>query len=536
MGAENYRETPLPDREKKDKDMTTHIAFRTTPLVRAGVALGIAFLGIYGLFNAGCGKNASKAQVAAEASQEPLPDPAAGQPRQGPSGNGKATGHLGNPGTMTGALDKAKILCNQGQHELATYHYLNAINADPKNGRLLFEYGKLVEQIVAAKEKEGKRSEAAELLEKLAALFYGQALQVQWESVEAVVAKATEYQKWAEKLQQEEYTATTSGGDSQKLQGLKQRLLAGEALEVPTDRQIAEEQLRDWEAVARMNAAPEDGQAIERLEDHLKALQAVLAFHRGKEIINEYLNLAKGETSPTLSAMTLQQAELALRELAAIKALLPPKLANEVTDLVQQLNDAGVEASKRQAKESSQKAWQEFLKENAIDSRVAAIKNWAPPSEVAEDRACTNKLEELEALMSKIQEMIPLLGDSETREKAMDLLKELGKEAERISKARQNRYCRWALERIKSALTIYERNSTVLGDNEVAFGEALIEKLGPIDESLLPFETRRCYSEVFETIFGELGKVKSTDLQTKGTKMYVLKGMLEKEKKTYRDF
>ena len=533
--------------------MAAHVDFSNTRSLVAWGLLGAALLGSYALCVTGCGGNTSggadkvsasgtetqPGQSAAERARGLLAGPSEGQQRQGLSGNGKATGHLGNPGTAANALDMARVLRNQGQHELATYHYLNAINANPKNVLLLLEYGELVEQIVAAKEKEGKRSEAAELLEKLAALFYGQALQVQWQSVEAVVAKATEYQKWAEKLRQEEYTATPSGGDSQKWQELKQRLLAGKALEVPTDRQKAEEQLRDWEpllAVARMNAVPEDEQAIRRLKNHLKAVQAVLAFHRGKEIMNEYLNLAKGETSPTLSAMILQQAELTLRELAAVNALLPPGLANEVTELVQQLNDAAIEASKRQAKESSQKAWEGFLKEKSIDSRIAATKNWNPPDKVAADGACTRKLEDVEVLMREIQAMIPLLSDFQTREKAVNLLEDLSKEAERISKARQNRYCRWALEHILSALQMYEGNRGWLDDDEVAFGDALINELGPIDESLLTFETRRCYSEVFETIFGELRKGKSKDIQKKGSKMYVLKGMLEKEKKTYRDF
>lgn len=382
--------------------MTVHNAFRTTPSVKVGVVLGVALLGTFGLLNYGCsvgavgpddeasaiGEQPKAVQALAGAGGGLIADPSARQ-KQAVSENGKATGSPINLGNATNALERARILRDQGQYELATYYYLNAINGDPKNARILLEYGELVEKLVAAKEKEGKRSEAA---------------------------------------------------------------------------------------------------------------------------------------------------ELALRELAAINALLPPGLANEVTELARQLNEAAVEASKRQAKESSQKAWEGFLKEKSIESRIAAIKNWKPPYEVAEDGACTRKLEEVEVLMREIQAVIPLLSDFETREKAMDLLEELSKEAERISKARQNRYCRWALEHIRSALQMYERNKGWLNDNEVAFGDALINELGPIDESLLTFETRRCYSEAFETIFGELGKVRSTDFQTKGTKMYVLKGMLEKEKKTYRDF
>lgn len=533
--------------------MVSHVEFSDMRSVVARGVLAVVVLGISALLGAGCGGNTAEApggvsqsgkeagpiQALAGAALGPIADPSPGKKPQNVSETGKATGSPGNPGNAASALDMARILRNQGQHELATYYYLNAINAHPANAQVLLEYGNLVEQIVAAKEKEGKRSEAAELLEKLASLFYGQALQVQWESVEAVVAKATEYQKWAEKLRQDEYAPTTSGGDSQKWQDLKAKLLAGQAPAVPEAREAAEEQLRELEpllAVARTNASPEDERALVWLENHLKALQAVLAFHRGKVVVNEYLDHAMGETSPTLSAMILQQAEMALRELAAIKALLPPGLANQVTELTRQLNEAAVEASKRQAKESSQKVWEAFLKEKSIDSRIAAIRNWKPPQEIKEDGACTQKLEELEALMREIQAMIPLLGDFETREKAVDLLEELGKEAERISKARQNRYCRWALDHIKLALEMYERNKGWLNDNEVAFGEALINELGGIDESLLTFETRRCYSEAFETIFGELGTVRSTDLQTKGTKLYVLKGMLEMEKKTYRDF
>ena|GEM_PF-4225645 len=541
------------DQKKKGEIMVAHIALRATRLAIGPFILGTLVVGICGLFGTGCELRAtgpardSSAEERRAASAQTL-----GEARRGQLAT--SSGELepkmvstdrtpgGLPRTSmeaATALDMARLVFSQGRHELATYYYLNVINADPTNAHVLLEYGTLVEEIASGKEKEGKISEAAELLEKLASLFYGQALQVDWKFVETVVAKATEYQKWAESLREKEYTSVTSGGDNQKWEELKQKLMAGQPPAVPESPEAAEKQLREWEPllpVARANAAPGDEQAVKWLEDHLKVLQAVLAFHRGKSIVNEYLSDAKGESSPTVSAMILQQAELTLRELTALKAVLPPALAEEVRHLARQLSEAALEVSNLQAKESSEKAWSEFLKDRSIESRIDDIKKWEPPKEIEADAACTRKLEDLEALMREIQAMIPLLSDFQVREKAVSQLEGLSKEAERISKVRQNRYCQWALQKIKLALEMFEKNKGWLNDNEVKFGEALIDQLGEIDESLLTFETRRCYSEAFETIFGELGKVRSTDLERQGTKMYVLKGMLEKEKKTYRDF
>jgi len=524
----------------------------------ASLVLGALLLGICGLLGTGCELGAAgPAGESSVGGREPTSEQAPGEAPRGSSitssvrempekASGNRTGGSSQETLVraAGALDMARLLRSQGRHELATYYYLNVINSDPTNADVLLEYGSLVEEIASGKEEEGKRSEAAELLEKLASLFYGQALQVDWKFVETVVAKATEYQKWAQKLRQAEYTSATSDGDDQKWEELKQKLMAGQSPAVPESPEAAEKQLREWEPllpVARANAAPGDEQAVKWLEDHLKVLQAVLAFHRGKSIVNEYLSDAKGESSPTVSAMILQQAELTLRELTALKAVLPPALAEEVRHLAGQLSEAALEVSKLQAKESSQKVWKEFSKEKSVESRIEAIRKWEPPAikedeKDKEDRPCTRKLEEVEALMREIQAMIPLLTDFQVREEAVDRLEDLSKQAERISRTRQNRYCQWALQRIKLALEMYEKNRGWLNDNEVEFGEALINQLGEIDESLLTFETRRCYSEAFETIFGELGKVRSTDLERQGTKMYVLKGMLEKEKKTYRDF
>lgn len=448
-----------------------------------------------------------------------------------------------NPSTGTSAffstLKKARELHKEGQLEMATYYYLNAINKEPRDVNILLEYGELVEKIVGTKEKEGKESEAAEILEKLASLFYGQALQIDADSIQKVVSKAQEYQTRAAKLSDEEYSVPFPSRDRQAWEAIRQKVIGGVAPAVPETLTEAEEELRNLEPlllVARENATSEDQEVIAWLEERLKSLKAVIAFYRAKSVVIEYLENAKAESSATVSAMILQQAELGLRDLAGLKAWLPVPLASEVTELTRQLKEAALEASNRQAKETSEKTWEEFKKEKNIDARVQEIKKWQPSQEVKEDRGCTQKLEELEALIREIQAMIPLLGDFQTREKVVDLLEDLNRQAERISKVRQNRYCRWALECIKAALEMYEKNKWWLNDNEVEFGNALVNELGRIDESLLTFETRRCYSEAFETIFGELGKVKSTDFEKPGTKMYVLKGMLEKEKKTYRDF
>ena len=447
-------------------------------------------------------------------SQEKLSVSSEGERAEEATGNPESSPSSGKSAGPVSALETARGLRGKGQAELATYYYLNAINTEPRDANVLREYGECVEEIVRAKEKEGKKADAAEMLEKLASVFYGQALHVDWKSIETVVSKATAYQEWAEKLRQEQFTSPASGVDHHKWEELKEKLTAGQAPAVPEALEAAEEELRELEPlllVARENPTPEDEEAITWFENHVRALQAVVAFHRGKSIVNEYLNRAKCEDSPIVSGMILQQAELTLRELADVKASLPPALANEVTDLTRQLNAAAVEASNRQAKETSEKAWEEFRKEKNIDSQLSSIRGWQP-RDIKEDGACSRKLEELEALMREIQAMVPLLSDFETREKAVDLMEDLTKEGERISKARQNRYCRWALDQIQTALEMYEKNKGWINDNEIEFGKALIDQLGQVDESLLTFETRRCFSEAFETICGELGGVESADL------------------------
>lgn len=156
------------------------------------------------------------------------------------------------------------------------------------------------------------------------------------------------------------------------------------------------------------------------------------------------------------------------------------------------------------------------------------------------DKSIQTRLDMLRDPVRHLSECLPLISGTEYSDKAAKQLLEAQTTLLDLLQRQQKRYDLWALATIRSGYK-YALNhiSTVLPDNEAKIAIQLIKYFGEIDVRLLSPDIHRSYSEVFELLFERLNKPKKDekkDYDDKGSKLYTLKEMMEKPKKSLSDF
>jgi hypothetical protein len=84
------------------------------------------------------------------------------------------------------------------------------------------------------------------------------------------------------------------------------------------------------------------------------------------------------------------------------------------------------------------------------------------------------------------------------------------------------------MERLKNGFEKAQEEGVGLWNDEEEIADVLVEYLAEIDQRYLTSEVGRCYSEVFNTLYGKLKKAKGEgDFDEKGRKLNALKRMYE---------
>ena len=303
-----------------------------------------------------------------------------------------------------------------------------------------------------------------------------------------------------------------------------QSFLSSPPSEVPAsvedirERLVESDQARDY-ADERGEAFPPEAEAyVGRLQ---AALQHEAALAEGTAL----LNLAQQEADASASAYLLQACEGIVRQVVLMETQVGPDRTAQGRALLADLKEASEHIRNQSMREDSEAVWASFEKEHGSQVRLA--QKWTRPGKSAMDGACTHQIDKVRDLMRAAQRILPQLTDAQVQGRATELMEELGECLEAASTAQQRRYNLHAMASIQKCYKAGQKHSGFI-DNEQKIGRALIDNLGPLDLRHLTSEVQRCYSEVFEYLYGRLDRPgKADDFESNTNKLYVLKEMSE---------
>lgn len=395
----------------------------------------------------------------------------------------------------------------------------NAIAQSPGDLDLIREY------VASARERISATSDPTEAVAQTDALLSflsQQATHVSADDVDALAALADEVIADGQPTPD---TSTQEGEDS--MAESFQAFCADLPTDLPADADGLRERLA--EAVQFRDYAEETGAAFPTdAEAYVARLQAALQHDAASVEGRALFDLACQESDATVTAYLLQSCEAAVRQVV----LLEPQVDSERVEagrvLLAALRQESERVQEQVQREEAEAAWTSFEKEHRTKRR--AVETWKRPKKVALDGACTRHLNAVQELMQAVQRVLPRLAHPNVQQKATALLESLGEKLEEAAVAQQRRYNQHAMAAIQTGYKAGVEHAGFI-DNERKIGKALIDHLGPLDLRHLTSEVQRCYSEVFEYLYGRLDRPGSAnDFESDKNKLYVLKEMFDADK------
>ena len=236
----------------------------------------------------------------------------------------------------------------------------------------------------------------------------------------------------------------------------------------------------------------------------------------------------------------LQQVDQILRNLAIdtteIASWRSKKFISAVQRLSTESENASVKAKERDVQERFNAMEVTFKKEIEELNSLPSPNN----STFNPDGSLQKKLVAIQKSMQRLLEISPGLSGTGFAQKVSSKLQDLQSMAIKWSQQQQNRYDLWAMESIRNGYreaTVHI--SKIVPNDEKKIAQAVISRFGEIDVRLLSPEVQRTYSEIFEIVYARLNSPKkdeSKDFDDKGGKLFTLKEMMDKSKKSLSDF
>lgn len=395
----------------------------------------------------------------------------------------------------------------------------NALAQSPGDLDLIREY------VASARERIGATSDPTEAVAQTDALLSflsQQATHVSADDVDALAALADEVIADGQPTPD----APTQNVEDPMAEPF-QTFCADLSADLPADADGLRERLT--EAVQFRDYAEETGVEFPSdAEVYVARLQAALqhdaAFTEGRAL----LDLARQESDATVTAYLLQSCEAAVRQAVLLERQLGPERVESGRFLLTELRQESERVQEQVQREEAEAAWASFEREHQTE--VRAVETWKRPTKVALDGACTRQLNAVQELMQAVQRVLPRLAHPDVQQKATALLESLGEKLEEAAVVQQRRYNQHAMAAIQTGYKAGVAHAGFI-DDERKIGKALIEHLGPLDLRHLTSEVQRCYSEVFEYLYGRLDRPGSAnDFESDKNKLYVLKEMFDAEK------
>lgn len=433
--------------------------------------------------------------------------------------------------------NRALSLKKEGRLLDATYYFSNALGADPGNIQVINDYVDTMLEVVSSSDsQDGMKSDQLRAVE---AFLDSQVPHIEAEDVGTI-------------LELSRRVAAVCGPSvslpaevDSELQRQYQQLIQG-TLELnddlPDTADKVTKQLEEL-TVLRDFVAQQHDQTVEKslvqLDSRIEILEVIEQYYLLATTVQQQLERttsALNGQSFTAAAYCLQVAEPTLRALAALRSSLPDPCRKEIDHLLAEAERISHTVADGSNRGRSKAAWEAYLKEHDKSYQQAlAFKEDEALKEAP--KSCQARLEQIAQVNEQLQRVLPNLFDEEYRKQASERMERIAETTQAIALTQHRRYNEWALSEINTAFTQAHKAEGWVNDNEEGIAKALIDHMGSIDSGLLTREASRCYQEVFEKYFSELGGVSAPDdFDSPGRKLNVLQEMLSKEKRTLSQF
>lgn len=313
---------------------------------------------------------------------------------------------------------------------------------------------------------------------------------------------------------------------------------------IPTDPEEARSALdRCLDVQAYVRSRKE--KPINGLSEHIDELRAAIetdsSLERGRSIIDAALQ----ESSGTEAAYILQTSEQVVRQLLPVRSQVGTVRAEQIGQLVRRLEDASEKISQRERNQHDQETWKKFLQEHGETLEDAKSLNPVKLGSQFDNHderfgsevpAVPNKpvltawIKKLETLIQELDRTLSHMREPSNRDAVRNELEAVSNAHEGISQRRQQVYNQFAMARLKSGFAKAQEDGVGLWDDKEEIANVLVDHLAELDQRYLTSEVARCYSEVFETLYGKLKKAKGKDdFDEEGRKLNALKRMYDTE-------
>jgi len=290
------------------------------------------------------------------------------------------------------------------------------------------------------------------------------------------------------------------------------------------------------------------GSLIDRLQ---AASQADESLRRAEQMIET----AEEESNHSKATYILQSAEQAVQQLVTSRRDLGAVRRERIQEMIRELENVSDTLAKVQRSEQDRRRWESFLEEH--EEALEEFESWDPKQskywfkdvtgtvskrddegstlshaktkrEPGGDTHLTEKITELEDLIQILSRVADEIRSPSGQEVIEDKIGGLSETLEAARLKRQQVYNEFALARIRKSFSEAKEAMGWTYNSKQGIADAMVDYLAEVNQKCLTSEVGRCYSEVFEHLYGKLKKAKSEeDFEEEGRKLNVLKRMHE---------
>lgn len=437
--------------------------------------------------------------------------------------------------THPAIIAKARHYKSSGRNEIALLILEGGVIRHPEAITLLKEYVALARSVAQALPAE----QNAQQLANLALFVQARISFISIENIEHVVALADEISVAAEAANTAlEEAPLLTDAELAYLESIKNGPLSLIEIAPAQESSLSEaahslERLLDYATFKKL-----DSQTVELIQEGLEQVRSAQQFDLSLAEADRVLDSITS-SDECLAGYLLQQADQILRNLAVdtteIASWRSTKLISAVQRLSTESEKASVTTKERDAKEYFKSFETSFKKE------IEELDSLPHPGDSAHPDGVLQKIiTAIQKAMQRLLELSPALSGTEYAPKISAEFHDLQAKAIKWSQEQQRRYDQWAMSNIRSGYQeACDHISKVVLDDEEKIARAIISHFAEIDVRLLSPEVQRTYSEIFEIVYSRLNAPKrdeKKDFTDEGGKLYTLKIMMVKTKKSLSDF
>jgi hypothetical protein len=432
-------------------------------------------------------------------------------------------------------IAKAREYESSGRAQIALLILEGGVIRHSEEITLLEEYVALARSVAQALPAE----QTSQQLANLALFVQARISFVSIENIERVVALADEISAAAEAANtaQEEVPLLTDA-ELAYLESIKNNSLS--LIEIaPAEESSLSEAAHSLERLLDYASTMEfDSRTIELIREGLEQVRSAQQFDLGlAEAIRVLDSISSSDEC--FAGYLLQQADQILRNLAVDTAEVSSWRNKKLISVVQRLSIESEATSAKVKERDAQVRFKAF--EAKFKNEVELLNSLPSPGSLAyPDGVLQKKIAAIQKSMQGLLELSPALSGTEYAQKITVKFHNLQAKAIKWSQEQQRRYDQWAMSNIRKGYQeASEHISKVVLDDEEKIARAIICHFAEIDVRLLSPEVQRTYSEIFEIVYGRLNAPKrdeKKDFTDKGGKLYTLKEMMGKPKKSVSDF